>query len=208
VSDSPWPLIHAERRALLNDLRGLPASSWSTPSLCSEWTVLDALGHIVATTKINPPKFFAAFAGAGFNFGKFSAKGIARETAEGPEHTLAEFERHLEDSTAPPGPSDTALGEIVVHSADIRRPLAITHHKYDPEALTRAAGFYAKTNLLIGSKSRISGLALTATDLDWSLGSGPPVSGPMLSLVLAMTGRKAAFADLAGDGVRILHQRG
>ena len=33
------------------------------------------------------------------------------------------------------------------------------------------------------------------------------VSGPMLSLVQAMTGRRAALADLAGDGVETLRSR-
>ena len=69
------------------------------------------------------------------------------------------------------------------------------------------ADFYKGSNLLIGSKNRIDGLTLRATDADWSHGTGPEVSGPILSLVMAMTGRKAADDDLTGDGVAALRSR-
>ena len=66
------------------------------------------------------------------------------------------------------------------------------------------ADFYEGSNLLIGSKRRIAGLTLRATDANWSHGTGPEVSGPVLSLVMAMTGRKQTDDDLAGDGVATL----
>ena len=69
------------------------------------------------------------------------------------------------------------------------------------------ADFYKGSNLLIGSKNRIAGLTLRATDADWSHGTGPEVSGPIVSLVLAMTGRQAADGDLTGDGVATLRSR-
>jgi len=59
----------------------------------------------------------------------------------------------------------------------------------------------------IGLKSRIAGLRLTATDTAWTNGDGPEVSGPILSLVMAMTGRAAAVDDLSGDGVATLRAR-
>ena len=93
-----------------------------------------------------------------------------------------------------------------MHAEDIRRPLGIVH-TYPADALVRVADFYKGSNLLIGAKSRIAGLALRATDVDWSYGSGPEVRGPMVSLVLAMTGRSAAAADLEGDGVGTLGGR-
>ena len=70
------------------------------------------------------------------------------------------------------------------------------------------ASFYQGSNLLIGSKRRIAGVTLRATDADWSHGTGPEVSGPVLSLVMAMTGRTAVLADLTGDGVATLRSAG
>jgi hypothetical protein len=61
--------------------------------------------------------------------------------------------------------------------------------------------------MLIGTKDRIIGLTLRATDADWSTGTGPEVSGPALALLLAMTGRPAGLAGLSGDGVGMLQSR-
>ncbi len=69
------------------------------------------------------------------------------------------------------------------------------------------AEFYKKSNLIIGAKRRIAGLQLRATDTEWSHGSGPEVVGPLLSLLMAMTGRKAALDSLTGEGVAILRGR-
>jgi uncharacterized protein (TIGR03083 family) len=201
-----WPTIHAERKALAADLSTLAPEQWSTPSLCPNWTVHDVLGHLTATAKMTPPKFFGKFARSGFRFHDMSAKEIAQETAGGPAATLAEFRRQLDATTHPPGPIDAMVGEAIVHGEDIRRPLGIAHI-YPMDTVTQVADFFSRSNLLIGSKQRIAGLTLRATDTTWSKGTGPEVSGPMLSLLLAMTGRGAALADLSGDGLPTLRAR-
>jgi hypothetical protein len=61
--------------------------------------------------------------------------------------------------------------------------------------------------MLSGAKNRIAGLALKATDHDWQHGTGQAVEGPLLSLLLVMTGRAAACDDLAGAGVATLRSR-
>jgi len=98
------------------------------------------------------------------------------------------------------------VGEAIIHSEDIRRPLGIAH-TYAPAAVLRVADFYKGSNTLIGAKNRIAGVTLHATDADWSHGSGPEVNGPLLSLVMAMTGRKVALNDLEGPGVEVLRSR-
>ncbi len=206
ATPSPWPMIHAERAALADDLRSLTSTQWATRSLCTEWTVQEVLGHLSATAKMTQARFFRKLAGSRFQFDAMSAKLVARETAGSPADTLAEFREHLNDSTSPPGPVEAMLGEVVIHGADIRRPLAIAH-RYPPDALVRVADFFRGSNLLIGAKRRISGVTLRATDADWSSGSGAEVTGPILSLILVMTGRSAALTDLAGEGVATLSAR-
>jgi hypothetical protein len=93
-----------------------------------------------------------------------------------------------------------------VHSEDIRRPLGIAHI-YPADAAAQAAAFYANSNLIMGGKNRVAGLTLAATDTDWKIGSGPVVEGPVLELVLAIAGRKAALAHLTGDGLDTLQSR-
>jgi hypothetical protein len=100
----------------------------------------------------------------------------------------------------------TWLGEAIVHGEDIRRPLGIKR-EYPMDAVLAVLDFYKSSNTIIGTKSRIAGLTLKATDADWTYGSGPLVEGPALSLVLAGTGRKSALDDLSGDGVETLRSR-
>jgi uncharacterized protein (TIGR03083 family) len=203
---SPWPIIHAERAALAADLANLTDLQWSTLSLCREWSVKDMLAHMTATAKMTPPRFFAHFGAAGFNFAKMSAKDVAAEAAQSSADLLAEFSRVTPRRTAPPGPVEAMLGEVVIHPEDIRRPLGITH-QYPADAVVRVADFYKASNLIVGAKNRIAGLRLRATDADWTHGAGPEVAGPVLSLVLAMTGRAVAVGQLSGDGVATLQSR-
>ena len=206
ATSSPWPLIHAEREALATDLAALTAEQWATPSLCPAWTVRDVFGHIIATARMTPPAFFAGMARAGFRFHKMSENFIAAEATDTPAEALAEFRSLLTATTHPPGPAEAMLGEAVIHPADIRTPLGIAH-EYPEEALIRVADFYKGSNLIVGAKQRIAGLTLRATDTGWSTGSGPEVTGPHLSLILAMTGRGAPLADLSGEGLSTLQSR-
>jgi uncharacterized protein (TIGR03083 family) len=201
-----WPAIHAERKALATDLHDLTAEQWDTPSLCSQWTVRDVLAHMTSAATLTPPAFFGKLISSGFSFDKVQESGVAAQRGSSPADTLARFDGVLTSVKHPPGPTATWLGEAIVHAEDIRRPLSIKH-SYPTGALVAVADFYQGSNLLIGSKRRISGLALLATDTEWSHGTGPEVAGPILSLVMAMTGRKAALDDLTGDGVSTLRTR-
>ena len=198
-----WPVIHAERKALAEDLRGRKADDWATASLCSPWTVRDVLAHLTSAATMTPPVFFGRLAASGFSFDKLQEKGVAGQRGNSPADTLAHFEAIVTSVKHPPGPADTWLGETIVHAEDIRSPLG-SEHKYPTEAVVQVADFYKASNLLIGSKRRVGGVMLRATDADWSHGTGPEVSGPILSLVMAMTGRQAPLDDLTGDGVATL----
>jgi uncharacterized protein (TIGR03083 family) len=206
MAASPWPMIHAEREALAEDLAGLDDDKWQTPSLCSGWSVRDVLGHMTATARMTPPKFFLGFARSGFNFNAMTAKDVQRETGGTPSEGLAAFRGLIGATTHPPGPTDAMLGESLIHSEDIRRPLFIIR-EYPEASITKAADFYKRSNMIIGAKKRVEGLRLRATDADWSTGEGPEVTGPAISLLLAMTGRSAALKDLSGEGLNTLAAR-
>ena len=201
-----WPAIHAERKALAADLDGLGEDAWATPSLCGEWTVRDVLAHMTGTARLTSGSFFPKLIGSGFSLGRLQAKAIGEERGASPADTLARFKQEVDSTTGPPGPTDTMLGETVVHAEDIRRPLGVKH-PYPTDEVVRVADFYKNSNLILGTKRRIAGLSLQATDVDWRHGDGPTVSGPMTSLLLAMTGRKPALDDLTGDGVATLRTR-
>ena len=201
-----WPVVHTERKSLASDMTGLPSERWSAQSLCTGWTVRDVLAHMTATAKVTPANFFPKLIGSGLNFGRMQSKDIAAESGDSPADTLVAFESVLTSTRRPPGPPASMLGETIVHSEDIRRPLGI-QHDYPIEAVVQVADFYKGSNLIIGTKRRINGQRMRATDADWSYGDGPEVSGPMLSLLVAMTGRKAVLDDLSGEGVETLRSR-
>ena len=206
MSDDVWALIHRERKAITHDIEGLDEASWNTTSLCPEWSVGQVYAHITTAAMMTPPRFFLAFASAGFRFNNYADGQIAKYYQESPTAAAAFLRSNIDRTTAPPGPKPTWIGEIVVHSEDIRRPLGMTH-EYDPAAVRGAADFYLGSNVLIGSRDRIKGVRLEATDDDWTRGDGPTVRGPLLAVVMAMTGRRAFLDDLEGDGVAVLHER-
>lgn len=201
-----WPVVHAERVALIADLEGLGDDRWSTPSLCNEWTVRDVVAHMTATAKITPATFFPKLIGSGFSFARMQAKDIAAERGDSPKDTLVRFESVTTSTKRPPGPQASMLGETIIHAEDVRRPLGI-EHTYPMSSVVEVADFYKGSNLIIGGKRRISGLELRAADTEWSHGSGPIVTGPMLDLLVAMTGRSTAADRLTGEGVALLRQR-
>lgn len=206
VGTGIWPIVHAERAALAADLESLDEAKWETQSLCDSWSVRDVLAHMTATAKMTPAAFFTKILSAGFRISKLQATDITTERGTSAADGLARFKAVMTSSKHPPGPTLTWLGEVLVHAEDIRRPLGLSR-AYPTDAAVRVADFYKGSNLIIGSKKRIAGVQLRATDATWTHGSGPEVAGPIISLVMAMTGRKPALADLSGEGVATLSSR-
>lgn len=201
-----WTNIHAERSAMADTWEGLSADQWSTTSWCDPWSVHVTAGHILAAAEQTIPNFYKEFVQAGFRFNVFADKAARRLAKEPPAEMVKRLRMRTTTTNRPPAPAVVMLGEIVVHGEDIRRPLGIDHDVSVP-ALEAVADNYCGTNLLIGSKRRIAGLRLAATDAVWTHGDGPEVAGPLKSLILAMSGRTGALDDLAGEGVPVLTAR-
>ncbi len=201
-----WPKIQAEREACADLFESLTPEQWSSDTWCKGWTVRDVAGHLIASTEQSPAVFFSRLAKAGFSFNKMVATDAKRYGSGDLSNLAALMRAGALRRSHPPGPLTAMLGEAVVHGEDIRRPLGVSR-EIPEETLVTVANFYKGSNLLIGAKRRISGLRLEATDASWTNGDGPEVSGPLVSLVLAMTGRRGAYADLSGGGVATLAAR-
>ena len=87
-----WPTVHAERKALADDLRNLDTEEWARPSLCGDWTIRDVLAHMTSAAKLTPPVFFGKMIGSGFSFDKVQEKGVAANRGASSPDTLANFE--------------------------------------------------------------------------------------------------------------------
>ena len=199
-----WPLVHAERAALILDLETLDDESWEQPSLCGEWTVHDVVAHLVDTARTTRLGFVVGLALARFDFDRQNARGVERERGASPRETLERLRRVAPRRSTPPAPLDSRLVEEIVHGEDIRRPLGITR-AYPREAVVRALRLQARTPASFGgARETVTRARLVAVDADLSIGEGPEVRGPALSLLLAVTGRRVALDDLDGPGTGVL----
>jgi uncharacterized protein (TIGR03083 family) len=199
--------VRQEREALAADLEVIDEVAWATPSLCSGWTVRDVLAHMTALARMTPLVYFRKLVASGFSPSRIQTRDVAVEKGSSVTETLARFcSATAGNNRVRAVPDKTMLGETLVHAEDIRRPLGI-EHEYPLGALVTVADVYKGSNLVAGTKRRIAGLSLQATDTGWRTGSGPAVSGGMLALVLAMAGRRVAAEDLEGEGVQILRSR-
>ncbi|MGB5951249.1 MAG: maleylpyruvate isomerase family mycothiol-dependent enzyme [Ornithinimicrobium sp.] len=199
-----WHLVHAERRALIYDLRGLSASQWQMDSLCSQWTVHDVAAHLIDNAKTTRLGFARGLLRARFDFDQINARGVDRERGYTPAQTLSTLAQVAQRTSGPPAAVESRLVEEVVHGEDIRRPLGI-HRAYPSETVLRALFYQARTPASFGgARELLTTVHVRATDGSVRLGSGAEVSGPLVSLLLVLTGRSAAVDDLDGPGVAYL----
>ncbi|WP_406141675.1 maleylpyruvate isomerase family mycothiol-dependent enzyme [Streptomyces anulatus] len=197
-------MVHAERAALTDDLARLDAGQWDAPSLCEGWTVHDVAAHLVDTARTTRIGFVAGLVRARFDFDRQNARGVERERGASPQETLERLRRVASRTTTPPAPLDTRLVEEVVHGEDIRRAVGLVR-SYPQGAVVRALRLQARTPASFGGAKELVGrVRLTATDADLSIGEGPDVTGPVLSLLLAVSGRRVALGELDGPGLSVL----
>ncbi|WP_205019291.1 maleylpyruvate isomerase family mycothiol-dependent enzyme [Streptomyces sp. HB132] len=199
-----WSMVHAERAALIADLESLDDRRWEEPSLCAGWTVHDVVAHLVDTARTTRLGFLAGLVRARFDFDGQNTRGVERERGASPQETLERLRRVASRRSTPPAPLDSRLVEEVVHGEDIRRPLGLAHC-YASEAVVRSLRLQTRTPASFGgAKELVSRIRLAAADDDFATGEGPEVSGPALSLLLAVSGRRVALEDLHGPGVVVL----
>jgi uncharacterized protein (TIGR03083 family) len=204
MTNDVWPLVHAERAALIDDLQHLPDAQWDRPSLCEGWTVHDVVAHLVDVAMSTRLGFAADMIRAGFDFDRQNARGIERARGATPQETLDRLRQAAPRTTTPLAPIDTRIVEEVVHGEDIRRAVGLTRD-YPTEAVIRSLRYQAKTSKSFGgAKELVAGLTLKATDADASIGEGPEVRGPALALLLAISCRRVTLDELDGPGAATL----
>ncbi|MBX9921581.1 MAG: maleylpyruvate isomerase family mycothiol-dependent enzyme [Mycobacteriaceae bacterium] len=199
-----WPLVHAERAAMIDDLTRLDDTAWEQPSLCAGWTVHDVVAHLVDVARSTRLGFALDMVRAGFDFDRQNTRGIQRARGGTPGETLQRLREVATRTSIPIAPLDTRLVEEVVHGEDIRRPLGITH-TYAQDAIVRSLRQQVRTSTAFGgAKELVAGVRLVATDTDLTIGDGPEVAGPALALLLTVSGRTVAARELDGPGLASL----
>ncbi len=203
-----WTSIKNGREALGDYLAGLPAGDWNRPSLCAGWTVKDVAAHMLVVPTMSKGRVFRSFLGSGFNLDKMNAKFVKQMTAEMSAADIATETRTSAGShLMPPGVKlPGVLTELAVHSSDISEGVG-TPFGLPIENYVAALDHLKNVQPVFGSKKRIAGLTLRATDAEWSTGSGPTIEGPAQQLLLAVAGRRSALDRLSGDGLATLKGR-
>jgi uncharacterized protein (TIGR03083 family) len=158
-------------------------------------------GPLVDNARTTRIGIVLAMARARFDFDRQNDQGVVRWKGATPAETLVRLREVVGRTTTPPAPLDSRLVEEVVHGEDVRRPLGLTRD-YPQETVARALAYQLKTSVgMGGGKQRAAGLRLVATDAAVSHGEGAEVSGPLVSLVMVISGRGQALGDLSGPGV-------
>jgi uncharacterized protein (TIGR03083 family) len=130
----------------------------------------------------------------------------ARESGQlPPSELMARIRARTTTTNKPPAAAMAMLGEVVVHGNDIRQPLGIADNTSSAAKLA-CLNMFKGSNFPVAAKKTIAGLQLRANDADWSYGSGPEVTGPMVALLMAMTTRPL-LPSLSGDGLDTLRGR-
>jgi len=201
--------IARQRREIAATLAGLNEEQWETQSCCAEWSVLEVAAHLtygwnfsLLTNSLNMLK-------TGGNLDKVSAGYIRQLKTKGGAAIAADMAANADHRFKPPGLGfDAPLNDLVLHRRDMFLPLGI-EYEVDEELLalvldkSTARGMFGMVN----SQGALKGLSFTATDMDWTHGDGPEVSGPGIVLSHAMWGRAESLPELTGDGVAILGSR-
>ena len=199
--------IADERRTIADMLETLTDEQWSTPSLAEGWTVRNVTAHLVMPFRYSLPKVMWEVAKARGNFNKV-ADNIAKRDASLPTAELIDtLRRKADHKFKPPGQGfEAPLTDAVVHGLDIRLPLGIDR-TVPADRWRTILDYVIQPKVQKFFKTDLSGVTLSATDLGWSSGSGPTVSGSADDIGLVMTGRRSALDRLSGDGVALLSSR-
>lgn len=199
-------LAEAERRDLADFLESLKPDQWQVRSLCPEWTVHQVVAHLISYDELGGPGLLARFVKGWLGPGDVNAVGVREYATRTPEELVALIRRYARPRGLTAGFGGAiALTDGLIHHQDIRRPLDAP--RQIPSDRLVAALRMALRSPRLPARRNVRGLRLVAGDIEWSHGAGPEVTGPAEAILLAISGRPAALADLKGPGLDILTER-
>jgi uncharacterized protein (TIGR03083 family) len=189
-------------RALADLLDELSDAEWETPSLCAGWRVRDVAAHVALAPQA--PSIWAMTADAVRAVGRFHRLNhdVAVRHAQRPVSDLVDELRRYADSRRLPIVTNyrNILFDTLVHAQDIALPLG-RQLPMPPEAAAAAATRVWTMGWPFWARRRLRAVRLVANDVNWSVGAGSDVTGPIDALLLLLTGRTVALSRLTGAGL-------
>jgi uncharacterized protein (TIGR03083 family) len=194
-----WLAIDAQRARIADLLDSLADVEWTYPSLCAGWTIHEAAAHVALAPYISAGTGIRTMIKARGNFNRMIDI-VTREVAAKRSHR--EVITMLRDAAGnrrtPPGQTvGSALMDVHVHGQDIAIPLGRSH-PMPAEAAIESANYLWRRAFPFYARKRLAGHRLVATDVDWSVGEGAEISGPIQALVMLLAGRTATIPQLTG----------
>lgn len=194
----------AERGDLADFLDTLSPEQWEAPSLCSGWRVRDVVAHMISYEHLSRFGLIRRFIQG--RIVRTNQVGVDELSALTPAQLVDRLRSHLVPRGLTAGFGGMiALVDGTIHHQDIRRPLGMP--RSIPAARLRRVLDATMRNPRLPAWRITRGLRLVATDLEWSHGKGPVVSGPAESLLMAVAGRPSALPELDGPGQPTLAAR-
>jgi uncharacterized protein (TIGR03083 family) len=179
----------------------LGETAWNTESWCTGWRVRDVLAHLVRGAEMTPLSLTRLILRGGVRPDR-AVRDAATQLAEVPVAELADRLRAASrGGFRPPGfPEAIGLGDVLVHSADAFRPLGLDVSAPPADAATVLDAYWHRGRMIVHAQPQ-KGRRLTATDLDWTKGTGPEVRGKAIDLVLLAANRHQVLPRLEGPGL-------
>ncbi|MFE6227163.1 MULTISPECIES: maleylpyruvate isomerase family mycothiol-dependent enzyme [unclassified Streptomyces] len=190
--------IAGERRELAAVLDGLATEEWDAPSLCGGWRVREVAAHMSMGFRYAFPRMAWELVRARGNLHRMTDRCARADAAAHAPRELAAFLRdNAEHPWKPPvGGIVAALGHDVVHGLDITVALGLGRRVPEDRVRVLLESVDARTVRFFGAD--LGGVALRADDLDWSFGTGTPVTGAAQDLLLVAYGRRLPPGHLRG----------
>jgi len=198
-----WQVVRQQRLAVADLLDGLTTEQWESRSLCTEWRIRDVAAHVLLVAEPPAPgSLFADMVRSRGNFHRVNTLAARRRAQRSPQQLVAGLREHAGSRQVPVVSSyRNVLFDVLVHAQDIAVPLGLDL-PMPPQAAAAGATRVWTMGWPFWAKRRLRDVRLTATDVEWSVGSGADVHGPIRAILLLLTGRTTtATAMLHGDGV-------
>ena len=206
--DAIFAAVAANRRAVADLLETLTPEQLATQSLCGEWDVATVGAHLAYAANPKLPAFLLELVRNGGSFDRANSAAAVRQARDGVPATIAKIRANAGSRFAPPlvGPR-APLGDVIIHTADISRPLGLPHNPAADQVRTVLEFLTAGRSSAFVRGGTRDGLRLVAEDIDMNIGEGEEVRGSGIDVAMALMGRTVALNGLTGPGVDILGSR-
>lgn len=191
--------VVAERGEQADLLAALRPEQWDAPTLCAGWRVREVVAHTTMPFRTSLGRTVLELAKARGNINRMADRCARRDAARLPAaQLLAALRDNLAHPWTPPGGgAHGALAHDVIHGLDITVGLGLDRRPPPERVAMVLAGMRPRNIAFFGAD--LTGVALRATDLDWSYGTGTPAEGLAQDLLLVLCGRRLPPGRLEGE---------